>query len=154
MDRHRPLLEVDLMKCTKCNAENPEGKRFCGDCGSPLENAVAQGSAEASPAESLAVPGQERVWYCARHTKVTTLVRCGRCETPICTRCMVHSPAGVRCRDCARNRVPVRPMGMLHEVGRTVGPNAQGVGRVVWYMAIWFFILNLFGGFFGGDRDA
>src|SRR5215472_6316684 len=24
------------MRCSKCNAENPEGKRFCADCGGAL----------------------------------------------------------------------------------------------------------------------
>jgi len=37
---------------------------------------------------------------CARH-KVETFLRCGKCETPICPDCMVVSPAGTRCRDCA-----------------------------------------------------
>ena len=26
------------MRCSKCNSENPEGKKFCGDCGVPLAN--------------------------------------------------------------------------------------------------------------------
>jgi uncharacterized membrane protein YvbJ len=25
------------MRCSKCGSGNPENKRFCGDCGSPLE---------------------------------------------------------------------------------------------------------------------
>jgi predicted nucleic acid-binding Zn ribbon protein len=25
------------VKCSVCGAENPDGKRFCGDCGSPLK---------------------------------------------------------------------------------------------------------------------
>ena len=25
------------MRCSKCGSDNPEDKRFCGDCGSPLE---------------------------------------------------------------------------------------------------------------------
>lgn len=44
---------------------------------------------------------------CANHPKEMTLVRCGRCETPICVRCMVDSPVGKKCRDCARNRVHI-----------------------------------------------
>lgn len=45
--------------------------------------------------------------YCARHTKRETSIRCGRCEDPICPDCLVHSPVGMRCPDCARvNRVP------------------------------------------------
>lgn len=44
---------------------------------------------------------------CANHPKETTFVRCGRCEKPICTRCMVDSPVGKKCRDCARNRTHI-----------------------------------------------
>jgi hypothetical protein len=41
---------------------------------------------------------------CANHPKEMTLVRCGRCEKPICVRCMVDTPVGKKCPDCARNR--------------------------------------------------
>jgi hypothetical protein len=41
---------------------------------------------------------------CANHPNETTFVRCGRCEKPICVRCMVDTPVGKKCRDCARNR--------------------------------------------------
>ena len=40
---------------------------------------------------------------CANHPNETTFVRCGRCDKPICVRCMVDTPA-VGGRDCARNR--------------------------------------------------
>jgi predicted amidophosphoribosyltransferase len=26
------------MRCSKCGAENPSSKKFCGDCGAPLAN--------------------------------------------------------------------------------------------------------------------
>jgi hypothetical protein len=26
------------MRCSKCGAENPVDKKFCGDCGAPLVN--------------------------------------------------------------------------------------------------------------------
>jgi ribosomal protein L40E len=26
------------MRCSKCGAENPSSKKFCGDCGTPLAN--------------------------------------------------------------------------------------------------------------------
>jgi hypothetical protein len=39
---------------------------------------------------------------CANHPNELTLVRCGRCDKPICTRCMVDSPVGKKCRNCAR----------------------------------------------------
>jgi hypothetical protein len=42
--------------------------------------------------------------YCAAHPDVETALSCGRCETPICPRCMVQTPVGGRCRTCANVR--------------------------------------------------
>lgn len=39
---------------------------------------------------------------CPRHPDVETALRCSRCGTPICPRCLVQTPVGARCRDCAR----------------------------------------------------
>jgi hypothetical protein len=44
--------------------------------------------------------------HCARHPDVETVLRCGRCETPICPRCSISTPVGMRCRDCAQVRRP------------------------------------------------
>ncbi len=44
--------------------------------------------------------------HCARHPNVETLLRCGRCEIPICPRCSVMTPVGARCPDCAQVRRP------------------------------------------------
>jgi hypothetical protein len=38
---------------------------------------------------------------CAYHPDVETNLRCGKCDKPICPRCMVPTPVGARCRDCA-----------------------------------------------------
>lgn len=46
------------------------------------------------------MPGQP----CVNHPNEITFVRCGRCEAPICVRCMVDTPVGKKCRACARNR--------------------------------------------------
>ncbi|MBM3926083.1 MAG: hypothetical protein FJ320_08870 [SAR202 cluster bacterium] len=40
--------------------------------------------------------------YCARHPKVETRLACGRCEKPICPRCMLQTDVGARCQECAR----------------------------------------------------
>ena len=48
----------------------------------------------------------EPTLHCARHPNVETVLRCGRCETPICPRCSVITPVGARCPDCARVRRP------------------------------------------------
>ncbi|HLH24969.1 MAG TPA: hypothetical protein VK066_20805 [Chloroflexota bacterium] len=41
---------------------------------------------------------------CAADPQVETALRCGRCNTPICPRCLVMTPVGARCRACARVR--------------------------------------------------
>ena len=47
---------------------------------------------------------QETVNYCATHPNVETRLACGRCERFICPRCMIQTPVGSRCNDCARVR--------------------------------------------------
>jgi hypothetical protein len=39
---------------------------------------------------------------CARHPNVETVLRCGKCDTPICPRCLVPTPVGARCPTCAQ----------------------------------------------------
>lgn len=39
---------------------------------------------------------------CAYHPEVETNLRCGKCGRPICPKCMVQTPVGARCPDCAR----------------------------------------------------
>ena len=44
---------------------------------------------------------------CATHPDVETNLRCGKCDKPICPKCLVQTPVGARCRDCARlRRIP------------------------------------------------
>ncbi len=38
---------------------------------------------------------------CAAHPDVITYLRCGKCGKPICPRCLVQTPVGARCRNCA-----------------------------------------------------
>jgi hypothetical protein len=42
--------------------------------------------------------------HCARHPNRGTALRCGKCDTPICPRCVVQTPVGARCRECAQLR--------------------------------------------------
>jgi len=48
-------------------------------------------------------PGASR---CAAHPDVETSLRCGKCGRPICPKCMVQTPVGARCRECARLNKP------------------------------------------------
>jgi hypothetical protein len=43
---------------------------------------------------------------CARHPGTETALTCGRCGVPICPECLVHTPGGIRCPDCAQLRRP------------------------------------------------
>ncbi len=46
----------------------------------------------------------EEVIYCARHPKEETAITCASCGTPICPRCMVTTPVGMKCPDCGRSK--------------------------------------------------
>ncbi|MFN3974794.1 MAG: hypothetical protein ACK4K2_05935 [Dehalococcoidia bacterium] len=74
---------------------------------------------------------------CAFHPGVETALRCGRCERPICPRCLVHTPVGARCRQCAQvRRLPtytltpayaLRGLAAGLGVGLTVGLGISGL---------------------------
>lgn len=44
------------------------------------------------------------VLHCAKHPKIETGLRCASCGTPICPKCMVVTPVGMKCSNCASNR--------------------------------------------------
>jgi len=44
------------MKCPKCHSDNPDTKRFCGECGTQL--LPAEGI-EVSPTKTLEIPKEE-----------------------------------------------------------------------------------------------
>ncbi len=41
---------------------------------------------------------------CVNHPRRETMVHCGKCDRPICVRCMIQTPVGMRCRECAQLR--------------------------------------------------
>lgn len=51
----------------------------------------------------MAQPGTSTL-YCANHPDRETLLRCNRCEKPICYQCAVQTPVGYRCRECVRSQ--------------------------------------------------
>ena len=42
--------------------------------------------------------------YCYNHPQRETLLRCNRCERPICNSCAVLTPTGYRCVECVRGQ--------------------------------------------------
>ena len=72
---------------------------------------------------------------CANHPDVETKVRCGKCGKPICPRCMIETPVGIRCRECAQlQKLPTfsfTKRHLLRAVGAAVGM-AFGCGAAWW----------------------
>ena len=50
---------------------------------------------------------QEDTLFCANHPNRETVLRCNRCEKPICTECAVLTPVGYRCKECVRGQQKV-----------------------------------------------
>jgi hypothetical protein len=42
--------------------------------------------------------------YCYVHPQRETVLRCNKCERPICTSCAVLTPTGYRCKECVRGQ--------------------------------------------------
>src|SRR5215212_297962 len=58
---------------------------------------------------------------CYRHPGRETNVSCSMCARPICPDCMITTPVGMRCPECARDRTPVRRV--------SVGGSATSLSR-------------------------
>ena len=85
---------------------------------------------------------------CAYHPDVETNLRCGKCGKPICPRCMVQTPVGARCPDCARlYKLPtfrVTTRYYLRAAGAALGMAV--ITGIVWWLLqgfLQFLFLNL-----------
>ncbi len=87
---------------------------------------------------------------CPRHPTIWTRLRCSKCGTPICPRCMVETPVGFRCPSCAGlsslawNDVPTTLLLRAALVGLLV---AIAVGWLWSWAPAWQFYLALLLGF-------
>ena len=81
---------------------------------------------------------------CAAHPDVETNLRCGKCGKPICPRCMVQTPVGARCRDCARlYRLPTYRISSGYYL-RAAG---AALGMAIVIGIVWGFVRSYLGGF-------
>ena len=85
---------------------------------------------------------------CAEHPDVETSLRCGKCGQPICPRCLVETPVGARCKDCARLYVlpTYRVTASYYLRAALAALLTAVVGGVLWSLVdrlIPFFYLNL-----------
>ncbi len=85
---------------------------------------------------------------CGEHTEAETNLRCGKCEKLICPKCMVQTPVGARCHDCAGlKRLPVFDMSAAFYMrGIAAGLIAAFVAGFAWSVVegvIHFFYVGL-----------
>jgi hypothetical protein len=74
---------------------------------------------------------------CTAHPNIETVLACSKCGKPICPKCLVQTPVGARCRECARLEKPptyaVSSVYLLRAV-------LAGLGVAVASGIIWIFI--------------
>lgn len=85
--------------------DSPEEKRRCFQRVLELEpgNAEALAGLAWLDRQQAPPPAEEKapeVLYCANHPNVETVLRCNRCNKPICVQCAVQTPVGYRCKEC------------------------------------------------------
>ena len=92
--------------------------------------------------------------FCAAHPTVETALRCGRCDVPICPRCLVQTPVGARCASCARLRphplYEVHPRHYLRAAAVGLGVALAG-GLVVPFIPFFTLFAILFLGWLTGE---
>ena len=71
---------------------------------------------------------------CATPPNIETNLRCGKCDKPICPKCMVETPVGARCPECARLRkLPTFQVGTRYLlIAASSGLAAAGISGVIW----------------------
>jgi hypothetical protein len=86
---------------------------------------------------------------CATHPEIETNLRCAKCGKPICPKCLVETPVGAKCRDCAGlSKLPTYHVSTTYYL-RAVG---TGLGMAITCGIVWslvmglmpFFYLNLY----------
>ncbi|MHB0913438.1 MAG: B-box zinc finger protein [Armatimonadota bacterium] len=96
---------------------------------------------------------QSSIMYCARHPKTETSLTCASCGTPICVKCMVVTPVGMKCRACGTNKggalFTVRPerFALAGLTALAAGVVAGVIGAVAGFFI--FFVAFAYGYFAG-----
>ena len=82
---------------------------------------------------------------CYRHPSRETGVSCSSCDRPICTDCMIATPVGMRCPECAKQRTKVH-------TARSLSASDPQVTYAIIAVNILVFVAQSFGG--GGGVGA
>ena len=88
----------------------------------------------------------DETFPCAKHPDVQTSLRCGKCEKPICPKCMVMTPVGARCKECADvRRLPTYRLSGADYVKGAGTALGMGIGvGLVWGLIEWMRPLYFF----------
>ncbi len=89
----------------------------------------ADGGGEAT---ARAVSGQAT---CYRHPNRETSISCSSCARPLCTDCMVYTPVGIKCPDCARLPRSARAQIKPNKLARAIAAAAIGGLMIGWVLA-------------------
>ena len=87
---------------------------------------------------------------CSYHPDVMTRLRCSRCEKPICPKCAVRTPVGLRCPECAgvRGLPTYRADPAVLTRAAIFGAGAALIAALPWlFMPGWAFYLTLLSAF-------
>ncbi len=71
---------------------------------------------------------------CPEHTEAETSLRCGKCGKLICPKCLVQTPVGARCAQCARvRRIPTYKVPVPYYLrGIAAGLGAAALAAFAW----------------------
>lgn len=70
--------------------------------------------------------------YCYAHPDRETMLRCNRCDRPICAQCAVLTPTGYRCKECVRGQLKVFDTAQWWDY-----PLAFGLAGVLSFLGSW-----------------
>ena len=86
---------------------------------------------------------EDEYQVCYKHPDRRTLLRCNKCDKPICLECAVQTPTGYRCKDCvkAQQKVFDTSQGKDYLIG---GAIAAGLGYVGSYVDLMIPLLPSF----------
>ena len=78
--------------------------------------------------------------YCYRHPDTETALSCGHCNRPICVKCVVQHPVGIRCPECGRpTKIPqwdITPSYYARAIGAATAISIAGVLGLVFLRAL------------------
>jgi hypothetical protein len=79
---------------------------------------------------------------CYNHPNRETMLRCNRCEKPICTECAVLTPTGYRCKACVRGQLKVYENAQWwdYPLAILIGAGLSFLGSLIASALGWFII--------------